>query len=172
MGQLYSTHYPVPSLSFLYHSAMNSSDTTILKAFLYAMTQCAEELPLSLTFGIHQVIKDWDNGDEKALVTLEELLYNYNEILPAYQEACVILKQKVTGSSAPEVTDPNTSASDSTATEPVVPAPIPSDLPSLKSVGFAILRAEDPQGAAKRKLQELGSGKDLSPAIFLELPEA
>ncbi|MDJ1183608.1 hypothetical protein [Roseofilum casamattae] len=150
---------------------MNPSDTTILKAFLYAMTQCSEELPLSLTFGIHQVIKDWDNGDEKALVTLEELLYNYNEILPAYQEACVILKQKETGSSAPEVTDPNRSPSDSATAETVASPPIPSDLPSLKSVGFAILRAEDPQGAAKRKLQELGGREELSPVLFLELPE-
>ncbi len=131
---------------------MKKSEIIILKAFLYAITQAAEELPFSLMFGIHQVVKNWDSGDEKAWVALEELLYNYDEILPAYHQACVTLQQR-TQPPAPDA---------STATGGISG----SELPNFKTVAFAILRAENPQNAAKRKLEEFAA----SPEWYLDLP--
>jgi hypothetical protein len=139
---------------------MKDSDSIILKAFLFAISECAEELPLSLNFGIHQVIKDWDNGDTKALVALEELLYNYDEILPLYEQACVTLQQKrMKPDLEEEVEDEEKAEVEQELASPAQP------LPNLKTVGFTILRAEDPQGAAKRKLEEY----DASPGWYLEL---
>jgi len=136
---------------------MKDSDTIILKAFLFAIAECEEELPLSLKFGIHQVVKDWDNGDTKALVALEELLYNYDEVLPLYQQACVTLQQQQVKPEAAEETE-EVEEDKETAS-----APLP--LPNLKTVGFTILRAEDPQGTAKRKLEEYQA----SPEWYLQL---
>lgn len=139
---------------------MKDSDTIILKAFLFAISECAEELPLSLKFGIHQAIKDWDNGDTKALVALEELLYNYDEILTLYQQACVTLQQKRV---KPDLEEESKEEEKAEVDKEIVSPPQP--LPNLKTVGFSILRAEDPQGAAKRKLEEY----DASPEWYLEL---
>ncbi|HBQ97880.1 MULTISPECIES: hypothetical protein [unclassified Roseofilum] len=136
---------------------MKNSDTIILKAFLFTITECEEALPLSLKFGIHQVIKDWDNGNSKALVALEELLYNYDEILPLYQQACVTLQQNKV---KPEIQEEVEEVEEEKET-----ASPPLPLPNLKTVGFMILRAEDPQGVAKRKLEEYQA----SPEWYLQL---
>ncbi|MDJ1176276.1 hypothetical protein [Roseofilum capinflatum] len=143
---------------------MKDSDTIILKAFLFAITECAEELPLSLNFGIHKVVKDWDNGDTKALVALEELLYNYDEILPFYQQACVALQQKRVKPETEEIISEIEEEAEEIEEEQTTASPsLP--LPNLKTVGFTILRAEDPQGAAQRKLEEY----DASPEWYLQL---
>jgi len=143
---------------------MKDSDTIILKAFLFAITECAEELPLSLNFGIHKVVKDWDDGDTKALVALEELLYNYDEILPFYQQACVALQQKRVKPEAEEIISEIEDEGEEIEQEQTTASPsLP--LPNLKTVGFTILRAEDPQGAAQRKLEEY----DVSPEWYLQL---
>lgn len=139
---------------------MKNSDTIILKAFLFAITECAEELPLSLKFGIHQVIKDWDNGDTKALVALEELLYNYDEIRPLYQQGCVTLQQNKI---KPEIEEEAEETEEAEEEKETASPPLP--LPNLKTVGFTILRAEDTQGAAKRKLEEYNA----SPEWYLQL---
>ncbi|MBP0027343.1 hypothetical protein [Roseofilum sp. Guam] len=142
---------------------MKNSDTIILKAFLFAITECAEELPLSLKFGIHQVIKDWDNGDSKALVALEELLYNYDQILPLYQQACVTLQQNQVKPEIEEEAKETEEVEEVEEEKETASPPLP--LPNLKTVGFMILRAEDPQGAAKRKLEEYQA----SPEWYLQL---
>ncbi|MDJ1177952.1 hypothetical protein PJF56_03645 [Roseofilum sp. BLCC_M91] len=143
---------------------MKDSDTIILKAFLFAITECAEELPLSLNFGIHKVVNDWDNGDTKALVSLEELLYNYDEILTFYQKACVTLQQKRVKPDVEEVASVIEDEAEEIVEEKKTASP-PLPLPNLKTVGFTILRAEDPQSAAQRKLEEY----DASPGWYLQL---